>query len=200
MVWSKSLQLPGQADGWCSGSPTGAGALTHTSSYILSLNITVFNTEPMPFTGYVIKSGSVLQSYGNGQSSAVSCYSLTLMHACMLHATPTSLCSILVHSPLTSFAKNNAKSIRTASKSSHAHHFILFYYSPFLHPCVVLHSYAHVFVETFDHHAIAHEKPPPPSPPEPPLPPPSPLPVRHLPPSPFLPCLVSNLFSLTYFH
>lgn len=42
MVWSKSLQLPGQADGWCSGSPAGAGALTHTTSYILSLNITVF--------------------------------------------------------------------------------------------------------------------------------------------------------------
>jgi hypothetical protein len=46
MVWSKSLQLPGQADGWCSGSPAGAGALsrTHTHALIPTISAQPFLT------------------------------------------------------------------------------------------------------------------------------------------------------------
>ena len=97
LVWSKNLNPPGQADGWCSGSPAGAG--------------------------YVIQSGSVLNSYAQGQSAA----------------------------PFDVLCKEKCEE-RSDCQS------------------------AHVFVETFEHHDLAHAKPPPPSPPSPPSPPPSPPP------------------------
>lgn len=86
LIWSKNLQLPGQSDGWCSGSPAGAG--------------------------YVIKSGSVLDSYANGQSSAVRFIAPSLA----LRAALIILCIVSrLYSHSTSSARSSAKRIATAT-------------------------------------------------------------------------------------
>ena len=78
MVWSKTLELPGQADGWCSGSPAGTGARRMVPPFT-SIPLRLCACLPharacvryVSVAGYVIKSGSVLTSYAKGQSSAV---------------------------------------------------------------------------------------------------------------------------------
>lgn len=81
MVWSKSLVAPGTSNGWCSGSPAGAG--------------------------YVLNSGNVLASYQNGQSSAVS-DPLWLHIRLSAALTPErGLCLVRSHS--TSCAKSSVK-------------------------------------------------------------------------------------------